>query len=95
MRKERGRGGARFLFDFRMGETQVSSLAVYSSPSDRGWVGQLMSPRPREEQGSSNGCALVEILQHTCPSEQVDGVQRYVCYPIPRMFRMCVGQFVL
>ena len=94
MRREREKEGARFLFDFRMGETQVSSLAVYSSPSDRGWAAQLMSPRPREEQDSSNGCALVEILQHTCPSEQVDGVHRYVCYPIPRIFRMYVGQSV-
>ena len=49
-----------------------------------------MSPRPREEKDSTGGCRLVEILQHTCPFEEVDGVYRYVCYPIPRMFRVYV-----
>ena len=49
-----------------------------------------MPPRSREEQDSSGECALVEILQHTCPFEQVDGVGRYVCYPIPRIFRVYV-----
>lgn len=49
-----------------------------------------MPPRSREGRDSNGGCALVEILQHTCPFEQVDGVGRYVCYPIPRIFRVYV-----
>jgi len=51
-----------------------------------------MSPRPQGEQDSTRECPLVEILQHTCPSEEVDGVRRYVCYPIPRIFRVCEGK---
>lgn len=49
-----------------------------------------MSPHPPEEQDSADECPLVEVLQHTCAFEQVDGVQRYVCYPIPRIFRVYV-----
>ena len=87
--EEKGRGGTRFLLDFGR-ETWVSSLQpVYSSPTDR--VPPLMSSRGREEQDSTGGCKLVEILQHTCPFEEVNGVHRYVCYPIPRIFKLCVG----
>ena len=53
---------------------------------------RLMSSRGREEQDSTGGCKLVEILQHTCPFEEVDGVHRYVCYPIPRIFKVYVAR---
>ena len=47
-----------------------------------------MSSRARAEQDLTGGCKLVEILQHTCPFEEVNGVHRYVCYPIPRIFKL-------
>lgn len=51
----------------------------------------MSGPRPREDKDSAERCSLVELLQHTCPVEEVNGVQKYVCYPIPRIFRVCVG----
>ena len=89
MRKRKEREVGRGFYCILDRETQVSSpRAVYSSPSDR--APRLMSSRARAEQDSTGGCKLVEILQHTCPFEEVDGVHRYVCYPIPRIFKLCV-----
>jgi Mitochondrial export protein Som1 len=37
-------------------------------------------------------CRITEILQYTCPTEQdEEGRFRYLCYPIPRIFRMYVS----
>ena len=44
--KKREKDGTRFLFEFR-GETQVSSLTVYSSPSDRDGLPTDVRASPR------------------------------------------------
>jgi len=91
MRKRRERKMGRGSYSNSEGRPKCPP-SPFTRPHPIETVCRLMSARPREEQDSSGGCALVEILQHTCPSEEVDGVYRYVCYPIPRIFRMYVGQ---
>ncbi|KAI0264725.1 hypothetical protein BC834DRAFT_813069, partial [Gloeopeniophorella convolvens] len=38
-------------------------------------------------------CRVAEILQFSCPIETSgNGAQRFHCFPLPRLFKLCPGQ---
>ncbi|KAH8097040.1 hypothetical protein BXZ70DRAFT_307049 [Cristinia sonorae] len=56
----------------------------------------MSSPRvpASDEVGTrKSACRIAEIVQFSCQQERTpDGVEKFVCSPIPRIFRICPGR---
>ncbi|KIM42127.1 hypothetical protein M413DRAFT_26942 [Hebeloma cylindrosporum] len=54
-----------------------------------------MASKAKESMEKESGCRIAEILQYTCvvkKSRVINMPPRTVCYPIPRILKLCPGR---